>query len=188
MSVVCAKIYDDYISIASDSGVYAGDSRVPSITIEKILHIADNFLIGVCGEVSEMNLMKWFAQDHRPTENTERGIFNFMRDFFEFCANEKRNFPTGNADDDNPVNEYLIIYHGKLYKCEGVFVSKVAQYAAIGAGSPYALTALSLGHDCVEAVRIASELCVYVHTPVHWYQAYDPTKAHGKRLVFSDQD
>lgn len=194
MSVVCAKIFDDYISIASDSGVYAGDSRVPSTTIEKILHIADDFLIGVCGDVSEMNLMKWFARDHRPEENTEQGIFHFMRDFFDWCVDEKHGFQADEPELPDgvilpkSVNEYLIVYQNKLYCCMGPQVHGITQYAAIGAGAPYALTALSLGHDCVEAVRIASELCVYVHTPVHWYNAFDPVvHSTAKQLTFSGQ-
>lgn len=176
MSVVCAKIYPDHITIASDSGVYTGDSVVPSTTIEKVLHIANDFIVGVCGDVSETNLMKWFAEQNRPKENTEHGIFHFMSQFFEFCTEEKSGFMVEPDDGDSPIimprspNEYLIVYEDKVYCCIGPQVHGITEYAAIGAGSPYALTALSLGHDCREAVEIASKLCVYVHTPVREFQ------------------
>lgn len=187
MSVVCAKVYDDYITIASDSGVYAGDSVVPGVSVEKILHVADDFIIGVCGDVSELNLMKWFARDHRPIENTEQGIFRFMGEFFGFCASERHSFPTEDPDEGDTVNEYLIVYGNKLYCCTGTLVNSVAEYAAIGAGSPYAMTALALGHDCIEAVRVASKLCVYVHTPVHWYNVFDPAKSRTGKSAFYGQ-
>lgn len=165
MSVVCAKIYDNYITIASDSGVYASDTRIPSTTIEKLLHIDEDFIIGVCGDVGEMNLMRWFAQEHRPVENTEQGIFHFMGEFAEFCREELA--PFGEDEGPEGANEYLIVYQGKLYGCVGTQVHGINEYAAIGAGAPYALSALVLGKSPCEAVRVASELCVFVHTPVH---------------------
>ena len=53
-----------------------------------------------------------------------------------------------------------------VYEVDGMFVQEVKDYTAIGEGEPYALTALYLDHDVVEAVQAACKFSCFVSEPI----------------------
>jgi hypothetical protein len=63
-------------------------------------------------------------------------------------------------------NNYIIIYAGHVYEVEGMFVQEITDYTAIGEGEAYALAALYLDHDVVDAVKAACKFSCFVSEPL----------------------
>lgn len=66
-------------------------------------------------------------------------------------------------------NSYLVAFGGHLFQICGYLVREIKDYYAIGAGAPYALTALHLGHDPEEAVKVSCDMCCFVCEPIVTY-------------------
>lgn len=170
MSVVCAKISKDSITIAADSGAWSGDDTVAGICRPKLVKIDDNFAIGGCGNLGEVYAFQRYATSHRPTESTEETIFKLMLDFYEWWNRAEEIVRPGSASADakeRPAsNEYLIALDGNLFTCEGTYVAQVACFDAIGAAAHSARTSLVHGLDPVTAVSTASLVHPFVELPV----------------------
>ena len=155
MSVIAAKVYSDRIDIASDSILIKDDLK--KTDFKKILH-TPTMCVGGCGTAEELSLFFTFVEGHHPKYATKSGILMYMRDF----AKWKFDY----INDDVIHNCYLIIYQGKLFEVDSMFVQEINDYTAIGEGEPYALAALHLGHNVIEAVQTACDLCCFVSEPV----------------------
>lgn len=110
-------------------------------------------VIGACGSVSESNIMKLFAKNHKPKSADEDGMMEFMIEFKERATKKDSWFEYD--------NEYIIIYQNKIYKCYWIDVSEVPEYTAIWSWMFFALSALYLWFDTEKAVEVACEFDLY---------------------------
>lgn len=161
MSLVCAKIDNNTISIAADS-IIVKDGLKRS-NFKKLLNI-NNMIIGGCGTAEELSLFFEFVKDHKPLEPTIRGIHDFLLEFSKILSTY--------IDDSTIKNSYIIVYEDHVFEVEGMFVQEVFDYVAIGDGEDFALTALYLGHSVEEAVKVAAAFCCNVSLPVVEYTHY----------------
>ena len=155
MSVVAGKIYEDKLVVAADSIVVRGWSKRTD-NFSKLVSIND-MIIGGTGSAEEISLLVHFAKTHRPETASERDVLEFIVEFSKW----KKDY--GDAAINN---EYMIACGGHLFRVSNMFVVEVHNYDAIGAGEDFANAALYLGHDAVDAVKVACNLCCFVAEPV----------------------
>lgn len=155
MSVIAVKINEKTIEVAADSIILKDDLKRTNF---KKLHNFDGMIVGGCGSAEELSLFFEYAKLKQPADATVLCIQHYMKDFAEY----KENFYTDKQID----NEYIIVFDGHVFEVAGMFVQEVTSYTAIGEGDCYALAALCLKHDVVEAVETAAELSCHVDTPI----------------------
>lgn len=143
MSVVAAKVYDDRIVMSADSILTNGYEKEPNVNFAKIAKINDMILGGV-GYGDEQSLM-W---NHQPVE----AILNYIIEFSKW-----KNTLIGDG-------LFLIAYKGHLFHICKFMVREIKDYFAIGAGAPYATTALYLKHDPEESVKVACDISEPIKT------------------------
>ena len=159
MSCISAKVYKNKIEIASDSITMRDDTKTPT-TVPKLEAIND-MIIGACGYASETGLMFLYAENHKPFNNSIRGIREFFLEFCDWKQNKGECF--------NTQNEYIIAYQSKCFINIYGDISEVKDYYAIGAGMQYALAALYLGQSPSEAVKVSCALSCRVAEPIIQY-------------------
>ena len=157
MSVVCVKVYDDRIEIASDSIIVKGYSMRSDSGFSKLSKIND-MVIGAVGSAQEASLMWHYMETCRPKDASEKAVLDFIVGFAKWKIDY--------SNDKEIHNNYILAFGGKCFSIEGVFVFEVTNYNAIGAGMDFANAALYLGHTPKEAVKVASELSCYVSEPI----------------------
>ncbi len=155
MSVVAVKVEETKITVASDSMIIRGDSKVFNF---KKLQKFDNLVIGAVGYAEEIQLLFEYAQKYKPSTTTISSLMNYMKSFSQF----KKDY----TDDGRIENTYIIVFKGHVFEVEGFFVQEVDEYAAIGQGEPYANAALYLDHSAVEAVKAACNFSCSVGEPI----------------------
>lgn len=158
MSVVTVKVYDNRIEMAADSILVCGDRKETYFNKHAKMKSINGMLIGTSGTAEEEGLMWLYAQNHRPLSSSEKDILEFFVEFVTWKQGKSSNSTLG--------NHYLLAYKGKVFLIENFLVLEVDNFAAIGAGSDYALAALYLGKTPVEAVQVACELSCYVSEPI----------------------
>jgi len=159
MSVVCCKVTDEKIEIASDSITVRGwtQSKGKNSKFSKLTKV-NGIILGGVGYAEETALFQLFCQTHKPKDATEDDILTFLSEFSDW--KKKR------ADSHKIENPYIIVYKGKAFAIQGFLVEEIVSYEAIGAGSDFALSALYLGFDVEKAVETACELSIYCEKPV----------------------
>lgn len=162
MSVVAVKKCDKKIKIAADSIIVSGWTQVEKTSkMAKLIKVND-MIIGSSGLASEILLMENFALTHQPHQATEREVLNFFIEFNKYMADLGLGKYT---------NSFILCYKGKVFIIdESFFIDEVEEYAAIGCGRDYALSALYLGHSARKAVETACELCAFVSKPIIEYE------------------
>lgn len=155
MSVIAAKVYPNRIDIAADSIIIRDDLKRNNF---KKIHRASHICVGGVGSVDEIQMFFSFVNKNEPESSTIEGILGYLKKFSDW----KSQYVT----DSDVQNSYLIIYKGKLFEVEGMFVQEVTDYVAIGKGEPYALAALYMGHSVKEAVQVACALSCSVSQPI----------------------
>jgi len=82
MSVVCCRIYDNKIEIASDAITVRGftQSKSKNIKHSKLMEIND-MIIGGVGLSENNNLMFLFAETHKPKDASIESIIRFKFEF-----------------------------------------------------------------------------------------------------------
>ena len=158
MSVISCKVYKDKIEIASDSIIVKGYTQNKSINSFAKLFEINDMVIGSVGTTEESSLLKIFCSTRKPASASETDILLFLSEFAEWKRNK-----TGNYNIDN---NYIFIFNGKVFCVESFFIEEITDYMAIGAGRDYALTALYLGSDVIESVKVACELSIYCEEPI----------------------
>lgn len=157
MSVVAVRVNKDKIEFSADSITVFGGCTKRDDFFAKLQEI-NQMIIGGVGASEEIGLLFTFAQTHSPLDNTEKAIRDF---FFEF-GKWKNDLHLGFVSE----NSYIVGCKGKAFYIQNLFVQEVKDYAAIGAGRDYALSALYLKHSAKEAVKVACELSCYVCEPI----------------------
>lgn len=155
MSVIAVRINDGKIEVASDSIIIKDDLK--RTNFKKLIR-THNMIIGGCGTAEELSMFFDYAQEHEIEEATTQGVRDFMFDF-----SRTKGVYTGESKIENA---YIIVVDKRVFEIDGMFVSKVQDYTAIGEGESYALAALALGHTVEEAVGVAAKLSCFVAEPV----------------------
>lgn len=157
MSVIAAKVGADYIQVAADS-ILIKEEMKRTKNFSKLIQF-NGIVAGGAGSAEELSLFFRFINNlNKPDSATVAGIQDFMRSFDRW----KESYTNTTGID----NCYLIVYKGKLFEIDGIFVQEISDYTAIGEGEPYAITALHLGCMPTEAVKVTCDLCHSVCEPV----------------------
>ena len=159
MSVVAARICGPVIEIAADSIILKGSlKRTPNFS--KLRQFPD-ITIGGVGVAEELSIFFEFAEEHTPESATVKGIRKYMADFLEYAAEYIA----------EPVveNSYLIIFKGKLFEVDNMFIQEIQDYTSIGEGEHYALAAMHLGESAERAIKTSCELCCLTSEPIVYY-------------------
>jgi len=163
MSVVACRVYDDRITIASDSIVVYEDTQrksdMGSNGFCKLIR-TNGMIIGSDGTCEEGMLFQLYCSTRKPKSPTVDDVLGFV---IEFAQWKKKMTELPYSLD----NHYILIFDKTAFYIERFFVDYVKLYQAIGAGKDFALSALYLGHDVIEAVAAACELSIYCERPIN---------------------
>lgn len=188
MSVVAVKINPDTIDLCSDS--FIGDrSQQAKMLFAKSFQV-NGITIGGAGSAEETSLLKIFCQNHSPAAVDEDDVIDFFVEFIEWkkkkIPSHLVRYPRRRGGKPNPgvlsriwglirkqranatlMNYYLLVYRGKVFDINDLYVREITTYWALGAGETYAKAALHLGHSAFEAVQVACELSPWCETPIN---------------------
>lgn len=162
MTAIAAKVYADKIEIAGDSQVSNtwGSKRLDK-NFEK-LFIVNELIIGGTGTAQEISLMHHYAETHKPLTATEKDVLDFVIEFSKWKSD---------IEGDSEINNvYLIVYDKKVFEVEGLLITEVKNYSAIGSGMDFANAAMYLGHSAKEAIEVAKAMDCYVGGDVVEYK------------------
>lgn len=159
MSVIAAKVYDNYIEICADS-IIMNEDGTKRTNFAKLRNI-NNMIVGGCGDAEELCLFFNYVETYAVPEATETSILDYMNRFSSFKLSY--------TNESELRNIYVIAVEGHLFEVDNKFVQEVYDITACGRGMPYALTALHLGHSAEEAVSVTCDLCCYTSGPVVKY-------------------
>ncbi|HEX7046561.1 MAG TPA: hypothetical protein VF275_03180 [Gammaproteobacteria bacterium] len=133
-------------TIAYRSGVLAADSQGTSSfkqRCQKIHKIGDSYF-GIEGSLTSAYLfLEWLKQDRRDWVEAERNPPSALSDDDSFGALEL-------------CEEGLFLWDGKLTR-----VPVLVEFYAVGSGCDFAMGAMAMGADAMEAVKVAKTLDPY---------------------------
>lgn len=159
MSVVVCKVNKNNIEVAADSICVCGYSKLPAHTTNhtKLMKYND-IIVGGCGYAEETSLFFHYLKTHLIEETaTEADILNFIMEFKKWKSTYS----------STPIeNSYIIAYKGRAFMVEGMFITEITNFCAIGAGRDYANGAFYMGATAKEAVEAACSLCAMVAEPI----------------------
>lgn len=161
MSVIAVKVASDRIRIAADSILIKDDLK--KTNFKKLFKFKDIIVAG-CGSAEELSLFFKFAEEFTPASCDINGIRHYMKSFSDVLEDY--------YNDRKINNDYIIIYKGHVYEVEGMLVQEITDYTAIGEGEAYALAALYLGHDVIDAVEAACKFSCFVSEPIVVQQVF----------------
>ena len=157
MSVVAVKVKKGKIVIGADSILVSGWTQEKDKLAK--LNEVNGMVIGDCGDAQEGALFLVYCKTRKPREASVDALIEFMSEFQDWM-NDK-------IGETKLNNQYVIVLEGKAFMMEGFFIKEVTDYAAIGAGMDFALSALYLGNSVKEAIKAACHLSVYCEEPVN---------------------
>ncbi|HQU73805.1 MAG TPA: hypothetical protein PKV71_10255 [Calditrichia bacterium] len=158
MSVVCCRVYEDRIEIASDSITVRGWTQEKGRDNHSKLVAVNDMVIGSVGRAEDSSLMQLFCATHKPEGASESDILSFMVEFLDWKKKK--------TDQKQTSGVFILLFEGKAFYINGFFIKEVVSYEAIGAGMDFALSALYLGHNVEKAVETACELSVMCEKPI----------------------
>lgn len=147
------NIYFDRINQQRDELVAAdsmGDQNgliMPTTKLNRgVLSDGTAFILGCAGETSWARMLhKWVKTLTRETLDTA---------MYPHQMND-------GPDRNDPHGIIVLGRHGAYYKTGPVFTRLEREYHAVGSGRDFAIAAMALGHDAIEAVKLAIELDCY---------------------------
>ncbi len=127
----------------------------------------NGMIIGLTGLTCEGSLMQIFSRNHKPAAATMDGVMDFLFEFDDWVRKRDSSL--------RPENHYLIALDGHLFRSYGgINVFEVSEFAAIGAGEEFAITAMHLHKTPREAVVVACELSVWCGEPIAEFSCPHP--------------
>lgn len=161
MTVVAVKKRNGKIEMSCDDQTTYGDWKMTKEPnhqnvddVGKIYKV-NRMLIGAAGNVSESNMLKLFAKNHRPKDASEESVLEFLLEFRNWIATK-----TGKTD-YKLGNQVFIVFDGEVFECWSMMVQRRSTFWAIGSGMFLALAAMELGKNTKEAVGIAKKFDLY---------------------------
>lgn len=162
MSVVVATVDKDKITIAADSGCYAGWSITPTRNMDITkLECVNDIILGGVGLAEENQLFFDYMKTHILDTVDPEHIRTFLKEFSSYKMELGLNKVI--------ENEYILAAKGKCYYIQGMLVCEIKTSWAIGAGAKYSNGALFMNATAEEAVRAAITLCAFVDGKVISY-------------------
>jgi len=158
MSIVCCKVTDTEIQLASDSIMVRGYTQEKGKDDFAKMFKTNGMIIGGTGYSEEISLFQMYCQTRKPAAPTNYDILLFLS---EFCSWKKTKIEIYQIK-----NSYIILFDGHAFYINNFFVKEIVSYEAIGAGMDFALSALYLGKDVYEAAETACELSVFCEKPI----------------------
>ncbi len=164
MSVVCCRVCDNKIEIASDSiAVYGSrQAKGENLKTSKLVMVND-MIIGSVGYAEEASLFQIFCKTHHPNNSTVEDVVILLSEFSDWKRKKTGDHSLGNHN--------IIVFDGRAFVTEGYFVQEIKNYWAIGAGADFSLAALYMGATTKRAIEIACELSIYCEPPVVFYES-----------------
>ncbi|NQU99173.1 MAG: hypothetical protein HQ538_00385, partial [Parcubacteria group bacterium] len=94
-----------------------------------------------------------------PKRNTVDGYIRLLAKFWKEIKE---------IDDEIEMDDFsaIIVYKNKIFEIENFYVHEVRTYTAIGVGEAYALTALNLGMNIREAIKVTCKTTVWCSEPI----------------------
>lgn len=162
MSIVCCKVTDQDITIASDSIMVRGWTQEKDRNKFSKLFEVNDLIVGSVGYAEETSLFKIYCSTRKPISANENDILLFISEFSDW---KKEKFDKYSID-----NQYILIYNKKAFYIQSFLVKKILTYEAIGAGEDFALAVMYLGHNVEKAIETACELSIYCEKPIIQYR------------------
>jgi ATP-dependent protease HslVU (ClpYQ) peptidase subunit len=156
MSIVAVKIEQNHITIGADSGDIWGDTKLSTMG-NKLWAVSDVLFAGSVGSAALGSLFRYYLAHLPPIHSSEDYWLRFALAF------KKHTEQHGMRMDDN---SFITVHHGRVWRINGLHVNEVTTFDVIGAGRPYALAALALGHSVEKAVAVACDLCIHCASPI----------------------
>jgi len=162
MSIVCCRVTEDKIEMASDSILVRGWTQNKSNDKFAKMSEVNGMIIGGVGFAEETSLFQIFCETRKPGAATESSLVNFISEFADWKNSKMERYKI--------ENEYIIVVENKAFYIQSFFVKEIMAYEAIGAGMDFALAALYFGKSVPEAVSAACELSVYCEKPINFIE------------------
>lgn len=159
MSVVAVRVYKDKIIIGADS--FVGFSRDTQLKDKDVKLFKQNgMIIGGVGYARDVSLLKLFSRDRKPARSDEDSIIDFITEFIEWAKKRIKDYEL--------ETEFTIIYNNKAwFLSPGLYLKRIKDYRAMGAGQDIAQAILFLGKGVKDAIDIACELSIYCEKPIN---------------------
>lgn len=166
MTTIAARVAGDKVKIAWDAQVTYG-SRA-EYGINKVVKINDQFAVGIAGVLRYANIVHRASVNKVHPFDLKQSDFDgyaylldeVIPEWMKAVKKEKANLP--DEESEIPWGVALVALGGKIYSIGHDFsVSPVEDYAALGSGGSFAMTALHLGKTAKQAVEIASQLDIF---------------------------
>lgn len=155
MSVVVAKVEGNKITVSSDSGCYQGWGIIPTRNMKTSkLEKVNGTILGGVGSAEETQLFFDYMKTHVIDVVDREHIRRFLKEFQDYKVE------LGLPKELN--NSYILATKGQSFAIDGMFVSEITTFWAIGAGQDYANGALYMGATAEQAVEAARALCAFV--------------------------
>lgn len=161
MSVVAVKIYVDKIVIGADSQQTTGQLKDNTT---KLIKVNDKFYFGHAGLGSETMLFYAFSKTNVISEHNElTDIYDYLIKFTDYVKDKTTKYGL--------ESDFIIVNNGKAFITSNTFyVKEIIDFAAIGSGREFAITALHLGKTVEEAIKVACDLTIYCAEPITLFE------------------
>ena len=116
MSIVCCKIQEKTIDIASDSISVNGFTQSKGGNNFSKLFQINELTIGSVGIAEETSLLRIYCKTRKPRINNEDAILDFMSEFADWKKKKTENYKLDNS--------YIFICNGKAFNIKNFFVDR----------------------------------------------------------------
>lgn len=165
ITTIAAKEVNGKVKIAWDSQVTGSNAKYGMV---KVVTVNGQVTVGGAGRLRFLNLIHRTEIPHiHPASLADPGFdgYGWLLDcaipqWMRAVKAEKESL--ADPEEGAPDGSLLVVIGGKIFTVGFDFaVTPVEDFAAIGSGSDFAITAMHLGKNPKQAVEIAAELDVY---------------------------
>lgn len=159
MSVVAVKVEKNRIVIGADSFVgFSYDSQLKDKDAKIFKH--NGLVVGGVGYATDVSLFRLFTKTRQPSSSDEESIVAFLVEFIEWCRKKDTDYKL--------LSDFMVVFKNKAFLATSqLYVKRIKDYEAMGAGQNMAQTALYLGKDVKTAIESACELSIYCEKPIN---------------------
>ncbi len=166
MSVVIVKVHEDRIELGADTAVTYSDCGQSTAIDLKLFHVR-GLTVGISGGAEIAVMFKHFLNHVEEfKESTETDMIHLMVAFREMCKELDVKLTDDNGNDSS---QFIIVYKGRAWECEGLYVREITDTVVIGCGEAHARAALHVGASLEDALDAACALNVHCAYPVVIY-------------------
>ncbi len=156
MSVVAVQVTKEYVEIAADTQMSRNNVIQQG---SKMFQDDTGTVFAFTGVAEEGTLLRVYAAEMPLVKDTDGDIVEYFHNFSHFLLKFRDEWCA-------PENSYVVVKNGKAWTVDGFFVDRIVEYASIGSGSEFALSAMSMGASVEKAIEVAAKFDMYCNTPV----------------------